>query len=66
MAKKYGIYEVDEKEGYVRVAVEDDYEYIVTPEKYGKNAVAACHMFSFAYNLGKTHTQDKIRGALGL
>lgn len=66
MVKSFGIYEVDEKEGFIRIPIDGKYEYIVSKAKYGEVAKSMCNLFSLAYNLGQTHNQEQIKKALGL
>ena len=67
MAEMLGIFEVDEKEGFVRVQhSENDYEYLVSADNYGSNASAAASLFFKAYHHGVRETQNEFKRVIGL
>jgi hypothetical protein len=73
MVKKFGKFQVNFNEAYVRLKVgkgknEDDYEYLVSKEKYGsrEKAVMACRLFEFSYNISADNTKRQIKDILGL
>lgn len=67
MVENFGIFEVNEKEGYVRIKhTEGSYEYIVSKEIYGNRNVQATNLFLTAYRIGVIQTQTEIKRALGI
>lgn len=67
MDEKYGNYMVNFREGYVRVLTGDgDYEYIVSKEKFGSNAVEACRVFQIGFIGSKDHMRRKLGDLIGL
>lgn len=67
MAEKLGIFEVDEEKGFVRVKhAENEYEYLVSVDKYGLNARAAANLFLKAYHYGLYEKQAEFKKIIGL
>lgn len=67
MVKKIGIFEINEKEGYVRIKhTEGSYEYIVSKDIYGTKNIQATNLFLTAYRIGVMRTQNKLKKAIGL
>ena len=63
---KCGNFEVNMDEGYVRLKVEDDYEYLISKEKHGNNATEMALIFRYAFHKGKEEVQFNIQKALGM
>lgn len=64
MVEIYGNYEVDFKEGFVRLEVsENDYEYLVSDTifKSREDAIRACRIFVSGFNSSKYETRKKLK-----
>lgn len=60
-----GDFEIDLKAPYVRIKLGDnDYEYIVSEEKFGNHAFKATRLFQYAYERGQSDLRRNLRGLL--
>lgn len=69
MAEWYNNYEVDFQEGFVRIELgEDDYEYLVSIEKFGSRraAVMACRVFQIGFTSAREQTRHQLKDLIGI
>jgi hypothetical protein len=67
MVEKYGQFEIDFQEGFVRIEVNDhDYEYIVSKDIFPENHLRVARVFQKGYLAGKRTIRREMREVLGL
>ena len=59
-----GDYEICFKNGYVRIKVGDEYEYVVSEDIFGDHAQRAARLFDHAYKRGQGDLRRNLRKLL--
>jgi len=68
MVEKYGNYEVNFSEGWVRLHITgNDYEYIVHPNQFDGSidkSIRVCRVFQTGYNVARMETKNLLRSLI--
>lgn len=68
MVKKYGNYEVDLKEGFVRLQLSDSFEYLISQEIFDskEDAIRASKAFTIGFEHNQYYISNTIKELLSL